>query len=179
MLDLSQTGYIDKILVRFSMQNFKKGLLPFRHGVPLSDDHRPKTSKEEKMMRQILYALAVGSLMYAMLCTRPYICYLVGMVSRYQSNQGSKHWQAVKYILKYLRRTRDYMLVYRSENLIPIGYTDSDFQSNLDFRKSTSGCVFTLEGGAISWRSVKQSCIADSTMEAEYVVAYDAAKEAV
>ena len=61
------------------------------------------------------------------------------------------------------------MLVYHNEDLIPIGYTDLDFQSNLDFRKSTSGCVFTLGGGAISWRSVKQSCIIDSTMEAEYV----------
>ena len=71
------------------------------------------------------------------------------------------------------------MFVYHSEDLIPIGYTDSDFQSDHDFRKSTSGCVFTLGGGAISWRSVKQSCIADSTMEAEYVAACEAAKEAV
>ena len=61
------------------------------------------------------------------------------------------------------------MLVYRCKDLIPIGYIDSDFQLDLDFKKSTSGCVFTLGGGAISWRSVKQSCIADSTMKAEYV----------
>ena len=72
--------------------------------------------------------------MYAMLCTSPDICYLVGMVSQYQSNLGSKHWQAVKHILKYLQRTRDYMLVYRFEDLIPIGYTDSYFQSNRDFK---------------------------------------------
>ena len=71
------------------------------------------------------------------------------------------------------------MLVYSCEDLIPIGYTDSDFQSDLDFKKSTSRCVFTLGGGAITWRSVKQSCIADSTMEAEYVAACEAAKEAV
>ena len=71
------------------------------------------------------------------------------------------------------------MLVYRCEDLIPIGYIDSDFQLDIDFRKSTSGCVFNLGGGAISWRSVKQSCIVDSTMEAEYVVACEAAKEAV
>ena len=57
------------------------------------------------------------------------------------------------------------MLVYHSKDLIPIGYIDFDFQSNLDFKKSTSGCVFTLGGGVISWRSVKQSYIADSTME--------------
>ena len=71
------------------------------------------------------------------------------------------------------------MLVYRCEDLIPISYIDSDFQSDLDFRKSTSGCVFTLGGGAISWRSIKQSCIADSTMEAEYVAACEAIKEAI
>ena len=71
------------------------------------------------------------------------------------------------------------MLVYWCEDLIPIGYIDSDFQLDLDFRKSTSGCVFTSGGGAISWRSVKQSYIADSTMEAEYVATYEVAKEAV
>ena len=71
------------------------------------------------------------------------------------------------------------MLVYGCEDLIPIGYTDLDFQSDLDFRKSTSGCVFTLGGGAISWRSTKQSCIADSTMESEYVAACAVAKEVV
>ena len=110
------------------MQNSKKGLLPFRHGIPLSDDQRPKTLKEENMMRQVPYASVVASLMYAMLCTRPDICYLVGMVSRYQSNPGPKHWQAVKHILEYLRRMRDYMFIYRCKHLIPIGYTDSDFQ---------------------------------------------------
>ena len=71
------------------------------------------------------------------------------------------------------------MLVYHSEDLIPIGYTYSDFQLDLDFRKSTSSCVFTVGGGAISWRSVKQSCIANSTMEAKYVAVYKATKEAV
>ena len=75
-------------------------------------DQRLKTQEEVDMMRQVPYASAVGSLMYVMLCTRPDICYSVGMVNRYQSNPGPKHWQAVKHILKYLRRTRDYMLVY-------------------------------------------------------------------
>ena len=93
--------------------------------------------------------------MYAMLCTRLDICYSVGMVSQYQSNPRSKHWEVVKHILKYLRRTRDYMLVYHSKDLIPISYTNSNFESDLDFRKSTSSCLFTLGGGAISWRSVK------------------------
>ena len=66
MLGLSQAGYIDKILARFSMQNSKKGYFPFRHGVPLPDDQRPKTFEEEKTMRQVPCALAVRSLMYVM-----------------------------------------------------------------------------------------------------------------
>ena len=114
-----------------------------------------------------------------MLCTRPDICFAVGMVSRYQSEPSEEHWIAVKHILKYLRRTRDYMLVYQDESLEPIGYTDSDFQSDIDSRKSTSRYVFTFGGGAISWRSVKQSSITDSTIEAEYIAASEAAKEAV
>ena len=81
MLGLSQVGYIDKVLEQFSMQNSKKGLLPFRHGVPLSDDQRPKTVEEENMIRQIPYASAVRSLMYVMLCIRPDICNSVGMVN--------------------------------------------------------------------------------------------------
>ena len=130
-------------------------------------------------MRRFPYASAVGSLMYAMLCTRPDICYVVGVVSRFQSNPGLNHWIAVKHILKYLRRTRDYMLVYSGDDLKIQGYTDSDFQGDRDSRKSTSGSVFTLGGGAVVWRSIKQSSIADSTMEAEYIAVSEAAKEAV
>jgi hypothetical protein len=179
MLALSQEAYIDTLLTRFSMQNSKKGFLPFRHGVALSKEQCPKTPEAIESMKAVPYASAVGSLMYAMLCTRPDICFAVGMVSRYQSNPGQEHWTAVKNILKYLKRTKEYMLVYKASDLMPMGYTDSDFQSCRDSRKSTSGCVFTLGGGAVIWRSVKQKCIADSTMEAEYVAASEAAKEAV
>ena len=112
--------------------------------------------------------------MYAMLCTRQDICFAVGMVSSYQSNLGQEHWTTVKHIIKYLIRTRDYILVYRADSLVPLGYTDSDFQLDKDFRNSTSGYLFTLGSGAISWRSIKQSCIVDSTMEAGYVVASEA-----
>ena len=72
-------------------------------------------------MRGISYASAVGSLMYARLCTRPDFCFAVGMVSRYQSDPGEEHWIAVKHIFKYLQRTRDYMLVFQDESLVPIG----------------------------------------------------------
>ena len=83
-------------------------------------------------MRKVPYAEVVGSLMYDMLCTRPDIYYIVGMVSRYQSNYGPTHQTVIKHILKYLRRTKDYMLMYSGADIIPVGYTDSDFQSYRD-----------------------------------------------
>ena len=149
LLAMSQASYIDKILVRFGMQNSKKGNLPFRHGIHLSKEQSPKTPQAIEEMRHILYDSAVGSLMYAMLCTRPDICFAVGVVSRFQSNPGLDHWVAVKHILKYLRRTRNYMLVYSGEDMILRGYTDSDFQTDVDSRKSIFGSVFTLSGWAI------------------------------
>ena len=173
VLALSQALYIDKILARFSMENSKKGTLPFKHGVHLYKEKLPKTLEQKERMSRIPFGSVVGSLMYAMLCTRPDICYAVGIVSKYQS-PGEEHWIAVKHILKYLRRKRDYMLVYSSRSLETIGYTDSDFQGDIDSRKSTSGYVFTLNDGAICWRSVKTTCVADSTTEAEYVAASEA-----
>ena len=91
LLALSQASYIDKILVRFNMENSKRGSLPFRHGIHLSKEQSPKTPEQKERMSRIPYASAVGSLMYAMLCTRPDICYAVGVVSRYQSDPGEEH----------------------------------------------------------------------------------------
>ena len=130
-------------------------------------------------MRRFSYVSAVVSLIYAILCTRPDIYYAVGVVSRFQSNPGPEHWIAIKYILKYLKRTSGYMLVYSGDDLNLLGYTDSDFQGDRDSKKSTSGSVFTFGGAAIVWRSVKQSSIADSTMEVEYIAASEAPKESI
>ena len=85
----------------------------------------------------------------------------------------------MKNILKYLRRTKDIFLVYRGSNLKLEGYSDSSFQSDLDDSKSTSGYIFTLNGGAVSWKSFKQQTVADSTTETEYIAASEAAKKAV
>ncbi|KAK0594610.1 hypothetical protein LWI29_035421 [Acer saccharum] len=155
-------GFIEKGQVD---KDSKKGMLPFRHGIKLSKEQVPKNEHEEQFMSRVPYASAVGSLMYAMLCTRPDICFAVGIVSRFQSKPGPDHWTAVKHISSILKRTRDNMLVYSGGDLVPVGYTDSDFQSDSDSRKSTSGAVFTIGGGAVIWRSIKQSCIADSTMK--------------
>ncbi|KAM1376155.1 hypothetical protein ACFX2F_037926 [Malus domestica] len=144
LIGLSQSMYIDKVLSRFQMEQSKKGFLPVRHGIHLSKSMEPKTPEEIRQMNVIPYASAIGSLMYAMICTRPDIAYAVSITSRYQSNPGPEHWAAVKTVCK----------------------------------SSNSGYVFTLNGGAVSWKSKKQSVIADSTTEAEYVAAAEAGKEA-
>ena len=102
------------------------------------------------------------------------------MCSRYQSNPGDAHWNAAKNILKYLRRTKDHFLVYGGESELRVEvYTDASFQTDNDDFRSQSGFIFCLNRETVSWKSSKQSTIADSTAEAEYITASDAAKEAV
>jgi len=126
-------------------------------------------------MENIPYAFIVGSLMYAQTCTRPYISFAVGMLGRYQSNPGLDHWKAAKKVLRYLQGIKNHMLAYkRSGHLEVIGYTDSDFAGCIDTRKSTFGYVYLLAEGVISWKSAKQSVIAASTMEPEFVACFEA-----
>ena len=107
---------------------------------------------------------------YATMCTRLDICYVVGMVSRYQANPGMIHWKIVKRILRYLKGTMDYSLCYQGKELRLVGYSDVDQASDLDERKSTSGYIFLLNNGVISWKSKKQTCITLSTIEIEFIV---------
>jgi len=121
-------------------------------------------------MEAILYALVAGSIMYAQICTRPDISFATRMLGRYQSNPGMEHWKAAKKVVRNLQGTKDHMLTYRrSDHLELIGYSDSNFTGCVDTRKSTLGFVFILVGGAVSWKSAKQSVVAASIMEAEFV----------
>src|SRR5438045_1156080 len=108
-------------------------------------------------MKNVSYASAVGSLMYAQTCTKPYISFAVGILGRYKSNPGMEHWRATKKVMRYLQGTKDYMLTYRRlDQLEVIGYTDADFAGCIDNRKSTYDFVFLLASRAISWKSMKQ-----------------------
>ncbi|KAK8701528.1 hypothetical protein V6N13_019915 [Hibiscus sabdariffa] len=180
LLGLSQSTYIDKVLKRFSMEESKRGFLHMRHGISLSKEMCPSSPQERERMSQIPYASAIGSIMYAMICTRPDLSCALSMTSRYQANPGEGPWITVKNILKYLKRTKDVFLVYGGEEQLSIkGYTDASFQTDKDDSRSQSGFVFCRNGGAVSWKSSKQGTIADSTTEAEYIAASEAAKEAV
>ncbi|GKD45379.1 retrotransposon protein, putative, ty1-copia subclass [Tanacetum coccineum] len=161
LIRLCQNAYMDKILKRYKMDNSKCGHIP---------------------MKNVPYALAVGSIMYAVRCTRPDVAFAQNMTSRFQQNLGEPHWTAVKNILKYLRNTKDMFLVYGgnpSTELRVECYCDAGFETDRDDTKSQTGYVFVLNGGAVDWKSSKQSTIAMSATESEYIAASEAAMEAV
>ena len=130
-------------------------------------------------MAKVPYASAIGSLMYAMVSTRPDIAQAVGVVSRYMNNPGKEHWEAVKWILRYLVGTVDVGLCYGGSEIKLQGYVDSDLAGDIDSRRSTTGYVFTLGSAAVSWISQLQKIVSISTTEAEYVAATEACKEMV
>ncbi|KAL6318588.1 hypothetical protein AAG906_000666 [Vitis piasezkii] len=154
ILGLSQNSYIDKVLSRFGMSNYTPGDTPMAKGDKFSLHQCSRNELERKDMERFSYALAIGSLMYAQVCTRPDIAYIVGTLGRYLSNPGSSHLEIV-------------------------GYSDSDFVGCLDSRKSTSSYIFMLAGGPISWKSVKQTLIASSTMETEFMACYEASNHEI
>ena len=116
------------------------------------------------------YRSAVGSLMFAMVATRPDLAFSVSEVSRFMDKPGSEHWTQVKRILKYLSTTKKLQLSYDGKQpLEVIAYSDADWATEVDKQRSQTGCIITLCGGAISWKSQCQKTVALSTVEAEYM----------
>jgi len=109
-------------------------------------------------MSKIPYASVVGSLMYAMVCTRLDITDAIGVVSRFLSNLGKAHWEAVKWILRYLQGTMKLCLQFGGYDPNLEGYTDSNMAGCLDSRKFTSGYVFTFAGGCVMAVQVVKAC---------------------
>src|SRR6187399_3171111 len=180
LIGLSQSTYLDKILKKFNMDQSKKGFLPVLQGIRLSTAQSPTTAEDREKMSVIPYASAIGSIMYAMLCTRPDVNLAISLVGRYQSDPGMEHWTAVKNILKHLKSTKDMFIVYGGdEELVVKGYVDASFDTDLDDSKSQTGYVYILTGGAVSWCSCKQSVVVHSKREAEYIAACEAAQEGV
>ncbi|RVW30670.1 Retrovirus-related Pol polyprotein from transposon TNT 1-94 [Vitis vinifera] len=156
ILGLSQKAYIDKVLSRFGMSNCAPGDTPVAKGDKFSLHQCPKNELRRKIWRDF------------------------PMPRQYLSNPGMDHWKKAKRVMRYLQRTKDYMLTYRrSSHLEIVGYSNSDFAGCLDSRRSTSGYIFMLAGGAVSWKSVKQTLVASSTMEAEFIACYEASNHGI
>lgn len=132
-------------------------------GIRLSKDGREEDANPS------LYRSLVGSLMY-LTATRPDLAFSVSILSRFMQTPKVSHWEAGKRILKYVKGTLDHGIIYsRTSNFKLTGFSDSDYGGNLDDGRSTGGYVFNLGTSAISWQSKKQSVVALSSVEAEYM----------
>ena len=149
-LKLSESEYVKKVLNRFNMNKAKPVSTPLGSHFKLSKEQSQKIEEERDHMSKVPYASAIGSLMYAMVCTRPDIAHAMGGVSRFMSRLGKQHWEAVKWILRYLKDSSNTCLCFTGASLKLQGYVDVDFAGDIGSRKSTIGFVFTLGGTVIS-----------------------------
>ncbi|GKB53171.1 zinc finger, CCHC-type containing protein, partial [Tanacetum coccineum] len=168
---ITQSHYIEKILKKFNREYCSPVSTPMDPVEKLM----PNTGKP---VDQLEYSRAIGCLMYAMTSTRPDIAYAVGRLSRFTSNPSRHHWHAITRVFKYLKGTMNYGLSYVGYPSVLEGYSDASWINHVEDSSSTSGWVFLLGGGAISWASKKQTCITSSTMESEFVALAAAGKEA-
>lgn len=198
-LTINQSQYIKTLLDRFEMDRANPAATPMEPGLILTRSDGPVTITEAEEMKEIPYQSAIGGIMYAMIGTRPDISFAITALSQFSKNPGMKHWKAIKRLLRYLHGTIDFgitysynpskgMLVqgYHTELLTStgsqrpiLGFSDSDWGSNIDNRRSITGYAFMIANGAVSWQSKKQQTVAQSSVEAEYMALNLAAREAV
>ena len=195
-ISLSQSEYVKNIVTRYGMIWSKTASTPLDVGVKLSKKDSITTADETSITEQhdnydsSKYQSALGAVMYAMIATRPDISFAVTALSQFSKNPGNSHWLSLKRLLKYLKGTMNFKLVYGAHNYdrpiekhsaeeLITGFCDADWGSNIDDRRSITGYIFLFNGSAISWKSKKQPSVALSSVEAEYMSASQATREAV
>ena len=173
-LRLSQSRYLLKIIEKYGLSEAKTVSTPADPNVKLQ-----KNDGCSKQVNSRQYQSMVGSLLHAARATRPDIAQAVGVVSKFNAEPTEAHLTAVKRIFRYIKGTVHLSLQYQAKGGKLVGYSDSDWANNLDDRHSTTGNVFMMSGGAISWISQKQATVALSTAEAEYIALGSATQEAI
>ncbi|XP_070045697.1 secreted RxLR effector protein 161-like [Nicotiana tomentosiformis] len=170
-LALSQSHYIEKVLDKFKYLDFKISKTPIDVSYALQNN-------EGKSNSQLNYARVLGGLMYIMNCTRPDIARDVSKLSRFTSSPNQIHRMSMKRVLRYLKHIQNYALHYNKYPSVIEGYSDKNWITGSSKVKSTSGYVFTIGNGAVSWKSSKQTCIVRSIMESEFIALDKAGEEA-
>lgn len=174
-IHLAQTAYIDKVLKTFNMADTQRKETPMEASALNSLDSNPDQATKDQIQ---LYQSIVGSLMYLMTQTRPDLAFCVSFLSRFAANPSTAHMKAAKRTLQYLKATRTLGITYNGKKPGFYGYSDSDWAGDRATRRSTSGYLFYLYGGVITWRSTRQKAVTVSSTEAEYYGLTNAAKEA-
>ena len=172
---LSQKQYIEKLLQRYGLQDANPVSTPVDLNVKLVAD-----DGHIKPVEKVQYQSMAGSLVYASFATGPDVSQAVGVLSKFNFAPIEAHLTAAKHVLRYLKGTINLSFHYKqTENSDIVGFSDADWASDMDNRHSTTGNVFMMAGGAICWLSQKQSTVAVSTAESEYIALSSAAQEAV
>jgi transposase InsO family protein len=177
-ITLCQTEYIKRVLETFGMADCRPVATPLEKGAQFVQNEGQATEEDIQHYQQI-----IGSLMYAMTETRPDLAIVVSILSQFLANPSKEHQQAAKRSLRYLQGSKDYGLTLGKLAQHELGqlhgYVDASYAQNLVDRRSTTGYVFMLGNGAISWTSKRQPTVALSSCEAEYMAETQAAKEAI
>ena len=159
---------MDTIVEHFRLQDAKSVLIPMTAGAILSTDQSPSTHDEALDMEDIPYQRGIGSLMYAATSTRPDIAFAVSIISQFMKNPGWTHWEVVKDAIHYLKGTADVRLTLGGTDTGLEAYVDADWASQ-PHRHSMTGYTVLLHGAPIAWSARKQTILALSTAEAEYI----------
>ena len=175
-LFISQEKYLENTLNRFGMKDCKPVSTPLDTGKTFH-----KRTTDEEPFNKETYQQAIGCLTYVSTATRPDIAAAVGLLSQYMADPSNDHWLGIKRLLRYIKGTFMYGLKFvaheNDDDLL--GYADTNWAGDVDTRRSTSGYIFKIADGVVSWRSKKQSTVAKSTTEAEYVALSQATQEAI
>jgi hypothetical protein len=172
-LKLAQERMTTQLIAKYGLDDAKSKTIPLSPSIKLTKDEGSPLDKADHD-----YGNLIGSLLYLSVCTRPDIAQVVGALSKYMDAPTTVHWNAATGVLRYLAGTKGYGINFGGNSEIN-GYCDADYAGDLDTRRSTTGYVFIMNGGAISWSSRRQPTVAASTTEAEYMAAASAIKEAL
>jgi transposase InsO family protein len=173
-LSISQQHYFEALLEKFNMLDCN----PTQSPLPTTFKPVPATDTEFDEARSLPYAQLVGAILYASTVSRPDLSHAASVLSRYISKWSKNHFSAAKHLLRYIKGTTDYALTFKAVKQT-VGYCDADWGGDLDTRRSTTGYLFKIFGGVVSWRSRRQPTVALSTTEAEYMASADAARQAI
>ena len=179
VLSIDQSAFLKSILKKFDMEECKPVATPLEPGTRFE-----KLNDDEETVNLREYQSAIGCLIYASIGTRPDLSSAVGVLSQHMSRPGKQHWIGVKRVLRYIKGTLNYGLIYKSTDSKGMmsdccGYADADWAGDIETRKSTSGYVFQIGSSTVSWSSKRQSTVALSSTEAEYIALAHATQEAI
>ncbi|KAM1080132.1 hypothetical protein TB2_014476 [Malus domestica] len=168
---LDQSHYIEFFLRKYNYFDCKPACTPYDPSVKLFKNTSDSVKQSE-------YVSIIGSLRFATDCTRPDISYAVGVLCRFTSRPSLEHWHAIERLMRYLKRTMNFILHYEKFPVVLEGYSDANWNTLSDDSKATSGYIFSIGSGAVSWKSKKQTILAQSTMESELIALATTSEEA-